>query len=114
MAKTHEVRVAADARELHGYLSGKMAHIDKVSEDVFVGEGYYLAVMFFEQYFMRVGNQASLLVLVESTGPQQSRLKSVSCGTSQGMFFKLDWGAASSFAQEPLHHARAKYQVLGD
>jgi hypothetical protein len=113
MAKTYEVSVAADARELHALLSNKMAHIEKISEDVFVGEGYYLAVMYFEQYFMRVQNQASLLVLIESTGEQTSRLKSVSCGTSQGMFFKIDWGAADAFAEEPIRHARSVFQVSG-
>jgi hypothetical protein len=112
MAKTHEVTVKADARELHEMLNQKMAHIEKVSEDVFVGEGYYLAIMFFEQFFMRVSNQASLMVLIESTGTQLSRLKAVSCGTSRGMFFKLDWGAAGAFAYEPIRHAKSLYEVF--
>jgi hypothetical protein len=113
MAKTYEVNVAADARELHELLSRKMSHIEKVSEDVFVGEGYYLAVIFYEQYFMRAGNQASLLVMIESTGDTQARLKSVSCGTSKGILFKFDWGAADAFAHEPIRHAQEVYPVSG-
>jgi hypothetical protein len=111
MAKTYEVEVVADAAEVYSYLSEKMSHIEKVSEDVYTDEGIFIAVMFYEQFFMRVGNQASLLVLIESLGRERTRVKSVSCGTSKGMFIKIDLGAASAFAEEPMRHLRARYQV---
>lgn len=112
MSATFEMKFNVDARELHHYLNEKMAHIEKISEDVFAGEGYYLAVMLFEHFFMRVSNQATLLVLIESTGPGETRLKTVGSGTSRGMFVKFDWGAAVSFAEEPFKHAKKQYSPI--
>ncbi len=111
MAAVYEVEVAAGAEEVYYYLAEKMAHVTRVSADAVAGEGIFVAVLLYEHFFMRVGNQATLMVLVESLGPERTRVKTVGCGTSKGMFIKVDWGAGDAFAWEPIKYLRQKYQV---
>ena len=62
-----------------------------------VGNSKYHGTLIFEKYFMRVGNRAALVVLVDNF-KGETKVTSVATGSSQGMIFKFDWGAADSFA----------------
>jgi hypothetical protein len=103
--------VEAEAGELHAYLSQRMGHVEKISEDNFADEEHYVAVLMYEQYFWRVGNQVALMILIAKTGPGRCRLKTVSCGSSRGMIFKFDMGAAGDFALEPINYVQEKYKI---
>lgn len=62
-----------------------------------IGNGKYNGTLIFEKYFMRAGNRAALVVLVNNLNGK-TIVTSVATGSSQGMFFNFDWGAADSFA----------------
>ncbi|HHX73292.1 MAG TPA: hypothetical protein GX699_00110 [Firmicutes bacterium] len=111
MAQSFTCVVEAGASELHAYLRQRMGHVEKISEDTFSGENHYVTVLMYEQYFWRVGNQVSLMIIIAGMGPGRSRLKTVSCGSSQGMIFKFDLGAAGDFAREPINYVQEKYKI---
>ncbi|HZK24125.1 MAG TPA: DUF6054 family protein [Oscillospiraceae bacterium] len=112
MAQTFSVEVEAEASELYAYLCHKMSHVQKVSEDVFSDTEQYVAVLIYEQYFWRVGNQIALTVIINRLESGRCCLKTISCGSSKGMVFKLDLGAASAFAREPINYAEERYNVI--
>lgn len=62
-----------------------------------VGNSKYNGTLIFEKYYMRAGNRAALVVLVDNF-KGETKVTSVATGSSQGMIFKFDWGAADSFA----------------
>ena len=62
-----------------------------------IENGRYYATLVFEKYFMRVSNRVALVVLVNNLSGK-TVVKSVATGSSQGMIFNFDWGAADDFA----------------
>jgi hypothetical protein len=62
-----------------------------------LGNGKYSGTLIFEKYFMRAGNRAALVVLVNNFNGK-TIVTSVATGSSQGMIFNFDWGAADNFA----------------
>lgn len=62
-----------------------------------IGNGKYHGTLIFEKYFMRTSSRAALVVLVNNLNGK-TIVTSVATGSSQGMFFNFDWGAADSFA----------------
>ncbi|MBZ9688580.1 DUF6054 family protein [Clostridium estertheticum] len=62
-----------------------------------IGDGKYNGTLIFEKYYMRAGNRAALVVLVNNFNGK-TIVKSIATGSSQGMLFNFDWGAADSFA----------------
>lgn len=62
-----------------------------------LGGGKEFGVYVFEKYFMRVGNRAALTVVAENTGGATS-VRAIATGSSQGVLFNFDWGAADDFA----------------
>ncbi len=104
MAKAYVARVKADARDVHKVLKDGMAHVELLSEDIFDcpdGESY-VAVLLYEQFFMRVGNQLALMLVVSGTS-REATVKAVACAGSKDMLLGLDMGAAGDFASEPIN-----------
>ncbi len=62
-----------------------------------LGEGKFLATLVFEKYYFRASNRAALMVIIDNISGK-TRVKSVATGSSQGMVFNFDWGAADDFA----------------
>ncbi|KKM09723.1 hypothetical protein SY88_17290 [Clostridiales bacterium PH28_bin88] len=93
------------------YLDDRLSHIERVSQDIFEGKEKFIAVTLYEQYFFRAKNRAALMVIVESQGPAETRVKSVSCGSSEGILFNFDWGAADAFASEPIKVLQERDQI---
>ena len=62
-----------------------------------IGNGKYQGTLIFEKYFMRTSSRAALVVLVNNFNGK-TVVTSVATGSSQGMIFSFDWGAADSFA----------------
>lgn len=63
-----------------------------------LGNEKYYGTLIFEKYYMRAGNRAALVVLVNNLNGK-TIVTSVATGSSQGMIFNFDWGAADSFAE---------------
>lgn len=58
-------------------------------------------MLVYEQYFSRVSNRIALIVTAENfTG--QTRVRIIATGSSQGLVFNLDWGAAGAYVDEVL------------
>ena len=72
---------------------------DLVYEEFYdIGDGRYYGTLIFEKYFMRTSSRAALAVLVNNLNGR-TIVTSVATGSSQGMIFNFDWGAADSFAE---------------
>jgi len=110
MAAEFTVRIDAGAQEVLKVLREGMAHIELVSEDTFQGQrdDTYIAVLLYQHYFMRVGNQLALMLLV-SGDSQSARVKSVACASSRDMVLSFDMGAAGDFATEPINLLRERF-----
>jgi len=110
MAAEHKVKIGAGAQGVHSFLRDGMSHVALISEDVFGSEldGDYVAVLLYEQYFMRVSNQAALMLVISGDG-QSCAVKSVACAASGDLLLQFDLGAAGDFAAEPLQLLRDKY-----
>jgi hypothetical protein len=63
-----------------------------------LGNEKYYGTLIFEKYFMRAGNRAALIVLVNNLNGK-TIVTSVATGSSQGIIFNFDWGAADNFAE---------------
>ena len=63
-----------------------------------MGSDKYYGTLIFEKYYMRAGNRAALVVLVNNLSGK-TVVTSVATGSSQGVLFNFDWGAADSFAE---------------
>lgn len=93
-------------------LEGQPKHIEMVSEDVFQTDHSYVAVMLYQQYFMRAKNRAALMVLISGTiGQSSTRVKTVATASSEGLIFDFDWGAAADFASEPIDLLTRKFET---
>lgn len=57
----------------------------------------YYGVLIFEKYFMRVSSRVALIVLVDNLN-EETTVTSIATGSSTGMVFNFDWGAADDFA----------------
>lgn len=65
-------------------------------EIVDVENGKMVATLIFEKYFIRAKNRAALVVILDNL-ENYTDLRVISTGSSQGMIFNFDWGAADSF-----------------
>lgn len=115
MAAEFTVRINASAQEVHQVLRDGMSHVELVSEDVLrvpdgaPGGETYVAVLLYQHYFMRVGNQVALMLLV-SGDSQMAKVKSVACGSSNDPLLGIDLGAAGDFASEPINLLKDHYR----
>jgi hypothetical protein len=62
-----------------------------------LGNGSIVGILVFEKYYFRAGNRAALTVIIDNI-QEETEVRSVATGSSQGLFFKFDWGAADDFA----------------
>ncbi|MDR3583721.1 MAG: DUF6054 family protein [Desulfosporosinus sp.] len=62
-----------------------------------LGNGIYIGTLVFEKYFMRVKNRVALVVIIDNIYGKTD-VRAISTGSSEGMIFNFDWGAADSFA----------------
>jgi hypothetical protein len=62
-----------------------------------LGNGRYIGTLIFEKYYMRVKNRVALVVIIDNIYGQTD-VRSIATGSSDGMIFNFDWGAADSFA----------------
>lgn len=64
-------------------------------------DGKMVATLIFEKYYFRTSNRAALIVITDNfkgQGQGHTEVRSIATGSSQGLFFNIDWGAASNFA----------------
>lgn len=112
MSAINEITVYAEPSVVHEYLRDSLSHIEMVSEDVFQTDHSYVAVMLYQQYFMRAKNRAALMVLISGTiGQSSTRVKTVATASSEGLIFDFDWGAAADFASEPIDLLTRKFET---
>lgn len=63
-----------------------------------IESGKFIATMIYEKYYFRASNRAALIVIVDDLYGQ-TNLRVISTGSSQGMIFNFDWGAANDFVK---------------
>jgi len=61
-------------------------------------EGKEIAVFIFEKYYFRAENRAALTIIIDNFNGVTS-VTAVATGSSQGLIFNFDWGAADNFAE---------------
>ena len=66
-----------------------------------LGEGKYIGTLVFEKYYFRSGNRAALVVIADNL-QGETGVRSVATGSSQGLIFNFDWGAADDFASSVM------------
>ncbi|HZK57683.1 MAG TPA: DUF6054 family protein [Clostridia bacterium] len=72
---------------------------DLVHEEFFdLGDGKCIGILVYEKYYFRASNRAALVVIVDNL-EGYTGVRSISTGSSQGLFFNFDWGAADNFAE---------------
>ncbi|MGL4819858.1 MAG: DUF6054 family protein [Bacilli bacterium] len=62
--------------------------------------GGEVRTLIFERYFIRTSSQGALIVTLDSvSGLSEGKIvvTAVSTGTSEGFFFKIDWGASEQY-----------------
>lgn len=62
-----------------------------------IDDDHSFGTLIFEKFFMRVSNRVALVVMVNNVAGQ-TKISVVATGSSQGMIFNFDWGAADDFA----------------
>ncbi len=112
MASTSSITVPDKAQNVHEFLRDRLSHIEQVSNDVLCTGDRYTAVLVYQHYFARVGNQVALIVMISGSGAKTT-VKTVSCGASRGFFDFFDWGASCDFAEEPIEYLRKRYGACG-
>ncbi|WP_027631556.1 DUF6054 family protein [Clostridium hydrogeniformans] len=58
-------------------------------------------VSIFEKYFFRASNRAALTVIFNNVNGE-TLVKAIATGSSQGVIFNMDWGAADDFAYSAI------------
>lgn len=66
-------------------------------EDHDLGKNIHIGTLVFEKYFMRVESRVALVVIIDNIYGSTD-VRAISTGSSQGFFFKFDWGASENFA----------------
>ena len=61
-----------------------------------LGEGKAIGTLVFQKYYFRAGNWAALMVLADNL-KGYSEVRSIATGSSQGVIFNFDWGAADNY-----------------
>ncbi|MDX9918006.1 MAG: DUF6054 family protein [Gudongella sp.] len=71
---------------------------DLVHEEILdFGNGKLSGTLIFEKYYFRAENRAALIVLFDNL-KDYTEIRVISTGSTQGIFLKIDWGAADDFA----------------
>ncbi len=57
-----------------------------------------LVILVFEKYYFRAENRASLTIIADNIDGVTS-VRVIAAGSSKGLIFNFDWGAADNFAE---------------
>lgn len=71
--------------------------VDRTSYDL--GDGKSIEIGIYERYFFRSNNRGGLIVTVDNV-EGYTKVKLVSTGTSEGVFFNFDWGAGDKYIND--------------
>ena len=86
---------------------------DLVHEEILdVGDGKVVATLVFERYYFRTSNRAALMVILDNL-EGSTDLRVISTGSSQGVIFNFDWGAASDYI-ESVRKSLKEYIIQED
>lgn len=61
-----------------------------------LGEGRAIGTLIFEKYYFRTKNRAALIVIIDNL-KGVTNVRAIATGSSEGLFFNIDWGAADNF-----------------
>ncbi len=75
------------------------------------GEAGVVRILTFEKWFYRVGNRLVLTVTLDDLAGR-TRIHVVAGGGGQSVWWKFDWFAGDSFADEP-YHAMEEFLIDG-
>lgn len=93
----YRFRVGINPKEALKLVSER-TNADLVHEELHnLGDEKYIGILVFEKYYMRVSNRAALVVIIDNI-KGYTDVRTISTGSSQGMFLNFDWGAADDFA----------------
>lgn len=88
----HEAVATIQSAILQGSISGTLVdHYERA-----IGESE-VHVLIMEKYYMRSNNRASITATIDNFDGV-TRVHVVAAGSSEGVFFRFDWGAGNSFA----------------
>lgn len=88
-------------REALDAVDRNVGRSEKIYEEFHdLGQGQS-GLLVYEQYFSRVGNRIALIVIAENFSGK-TRAKVISTGSSQGLIFNFDLGAAGAYVNEVL------------
>ncbi len=87
-----------------GSISGKLIdYYERTAGD------HQVVVFVLEKYFMRTSNRASMTVTIDNFDGT-TKVHAAASGSSEGVFFRFDWGAGDSFANS-VEQALANYII---
>lgn len=66
-------------------------------EYIDLNDGKGIGTLIYEKYFIRNSNRAALTVICDNV-QGRTEVRAIATGSSQSMFFNLDWGASNEFA----------------
>jgi hypothetical protein len=61
-----------------------------------VGENKFIGTQIYEKYYFRTSNRAALIVMIDNL-KGATNVRAVCTGSSDGLLFSFDWGAADDF-----------------
>lgn len=79
---------------VRGHQNADLVHSEFHSLD----NGKAIGTLIFEKYYFRSKNRACLVVIIENL-QDTTEVRAVSTGSSEGLFFNFDWGAADNFVR---------------
>lgn len=90
------INVSISPKEVMEAISRKLSdeEVDRTSFDL--GSRKSIEIVVYERYFFRSNNRGGLIVTADNI-EGYTRVKLVSTGTSEGVFFNFDWGAGDKY-----------------
>lgn len=61
-----------------------------------LGSDKMIGTQIYEKYFFRTSNRAALIVIIDNI-KGITNVRAIATGSSEGLIFNLDWGAADDF-----------------
>jgi hypothetical protein len=75
---------------------------DLVHEELHdLGGNRCIGTLVFEKYYFRTKNRAALIVMIDNL-LGETDVRCIATGSSEGMIFNFDWGAADNFANSVI------------
>lgn len=71
-------------------------------EFIDLGDNKAIGTLVFEKYYFRAKNRAALVVIIDNI-KGYTDVRSISTGSSEGLVFNFDWGAADDFAYSVMN-----------